>query len=92
VVISEFDLIQRYFTSVSLTNSVNQLGVGDDCALMSIPEGYELALTVDTMVEGVHFFAGADPGAVQGDERGFSGRFLHFCRTGRVVPAWYSQG
>ncbi len=59
--ISEFDLIQRYFTSGSLINSVNRLGVGDDCALMSIPEGYELALTVDTMVEGVHFFADTDP-------------------------------
>jgi len=61
VAISEFGLIQRYFTVPELVNSVNRLGVGDDCALMSIPDGYELALTVDTMVEGVHFFAGADP-------------------------------
>lgn len=59
--ISEFGLIQRFFTSPSLINPVNQLGVGDDCALMSVPDGYELAVTVDTMVEGVHFFAGADP-------------------------------
>jgi len=61
VAISEFGLIQRYFTSAELINPVNRLGVGDDCALMSIPDGYELALTVDTMVEGVHFFAGANP-------------------------------
>jgi len=61
VAISEFDLIQQYFTSAELINSVNRLGVGDDCALMSIPDGYELAVTVDTMVEGVHFFTGADP-------------------------------
>jgi len=61
VAISEFDLIQRYFTSSEIFNPLNQLGVGDDCALMSIPDGYELALTVDTMVEGVHFFAGTDP-------------------------------
>lgn len=59
--ISEFGLIQRYFTSQSLTNPVNRLGVGDDCALLSVPVGSELAVTVDTMVEGVHFFAGADP-------------------------------
>jgi len=61
VAISEFGLIQRFFTSPSLINPVNRLGVGDDCALMSVPDGYELAITVDTMVEGVHFFAGADP-------------------------------
>jgi len=61
VAVSEFELIRRYFTSNKMLNPLNQLGVGDDCALMSVPEGYELALTVDTMVEGVHFFAEADP-------------------------------
>ncbi len=60
VALSEFDLIQQYFT-LPLKHPVNKLGVGDDCALMSIPDGYELAITVDTMVEGVHFFSGADP-------------------------------
>lgn len=59
--ISEFGLIQRFFTTPLIVNPVNKLGVGDDCALMSIPDGYELAVTVDTMVEGVHFFAGANP-------------------------------
>lgn len=58
--ILEFDLIQRYFAKQP-TNPVNRLGVGDDCALMSIPVGYELAITTDTMVEGVHFSAGANP-------------------------------
>ena len=62
--VSEFNLIQRYFSAQQLTSSVNRLGIGDDCALMSIPAGYELAITTDTMVEGVHFFAGAEPGAL----------------------------
>ncbi len=59
--ISEFALIQNYFSKQTIVNPVNKLGVGDDCALMSVPEGYELAVTTDTMVEGVHFFAGTDP-------------------------------
>jgi len=59
--VSEFGLIQRYFSRPLVNARVNRLGVGDDCALMSIPSGYELAVTADTMVEGVHFFAGADP-------------------------------
>ncbi len=59
--LSEFSLIQNYFSKQSLINPVNRLGVGDDCGLIAVPEGYELAITTDTMVEGVHFFAGTDP-------------------------------
>ncbi len=59
--ISEFALIQRFFANQPPTNPSTRLGIGDDCALLAIPEGYELALTTDTMVENVHFFAGADP-------------------------------
>jgi thiamine-monophosphate kinase len=59
--ISEFSLIKRYFTQQPVKNTTTHLGVGDDCALMAIPEGYVLAVTTDTMVENVHFFAGASP-------------------------------
>jgi thiamine-monophosphate kinase len=59
--VSEFALIQRFFTQQPIKNSSTRLGIGDDCALMSIPEGFELAITTDTMVENVHFFAGTDP-------------------------------
>ena len=60
--LSEFSLIKRYFTQQTVKNPSTRLGIGDDCALLSLPEGYELAVTTDTMVENVHFFAGADPG------------------------------
>ncbi len=59
--LSEFSLIQRFFTQQRIKNSSTLLGIGDDCALLSIPEGFELAVTTDTMVENVHFFAGAHP-------------------------------
>jgi thiamine-monophosphate kinase len=59
--LSEFSLIQRFFTQQRVKNPSTLLGIGDDCALLSIPDGYELAVTTDTMVENVHFFAGADP-------------------------------
>lgn len=59
--LSEFALIQRFFTKQPIINRSTRLGIGDDCALLSIPDGYELAVTADTMVENVHFFAGADP-------------------------------
>ncbi len=57
--IAEFDLIAKYFTRPA-QNTTTRLGVGDDCALLTVPQGYELAITTDTMVENVHFFAGAD--------------------------------
>jgi len=59
--LTEFSLIQRFFTQQRVTNSTTTLGIGDDCALLSIPEGFQLAVTTDSMVENVHFFAGADP-------------------------------
>jgi thiamine-monophosphate kinase len=58
--ISEFSLIDRFFKRQTANKPVT-LGIGDDCALLAIPQGYELAITTDTMVESVHFFADCDP-------------------------------
>jgi len=58
--LAEFNLIKQFFTRPAKRGST-QLSVGDDCALLAVPEGFELAITVDTMVEGVHFFADVDP-------------------------------
>ena len=56
----EFDLIKRYFSRKSLQNDVI-LSVGDDCAITSIPIGYQLAITTDTLVEGTHFLPSISP-------------------------------
>lgn len=65
---SEFDLISRYFNRPGLTaqggSSDILLGIGDDCALLGLPAGQELAISMDVLVENVHFPAGADPGLV----------------------------
>ncbi len=54
----EFNLIAKYFTRPV---KIATLGVGDDCALIGVPAGCELAVTTDTLVSGIHFFADADP-------------------------------
>jgi thiamine-monophosphate kinase len=59
--LSEFGLIERFFCQQSVKNTSTRLGIGDDCALLALPPGFELAITTDTMVENVHFFAGTDP-------------------------------
>lgn len=51
----EFDLIKRYFQQQILVDDSVQLSIGDDCALVSVPENYQLAITTDTMVENTHF-------------------------------------
>jgi thiamine-monophosphate kinase len=59
--LSEFGLIERFFAQQPLKNPYSRLGIGDDCALLEIPTGYQLAVTTDTMVENVHFFKGENP-------------------------------
>lgn len=53
--ISEFELIQRYFTSHFPKRKDVILGIGDDAALCQVPEDMQLAISVDTLVAGVHF-------------------------------------
>jgi len=64
VSLSEFSIIERYFYKDKFENSQTRLGIGDDCALLAVPEGYELAVTTDTMVEGIHFFPDVAPEAL----------------------------
>ena len=59
--LSEFALIKRFFIQKKNFNASTLLGVGDDCALISMPSGFEMAVTTDTMVEQVHFFQDVDP-------------------------------
>ena len=50
----EFDLIKQYFQPQVYREDV-LLGVGDDCAVVRVPEGERLAVTTDTLIAGVHF-------------------------------------
>lgn len=55
--LSEFDLIARYFDRPAPSAL---LGVGDDAALVCPREGMQLAVSTDLLLEGRHFRAGAD--------------------------------
>ncbi len=56
--LSEFDLIKQFFVRARPTQAA--LGIGDDCALLAPTPGCQLAISSDMLVEGRHFFAGAD--------------------------------
>ncbi|MBI3285841.1 MAG: thiamine-phosphate kinase [Burkholderiales bacterium] len=59
--LTEFDLIKRYFAQHSVTDPRIALGIGDDCALLNPTPGMQLAISSDMLVAGRHFFADADP-------------------------------
>ncbi len=64
--LGEFDLIWRFFKAGSESMAQTQtdqvlLGIGDDCALLQPDAAQNLAVTSDMLVEGRHFFAGANP-------------------------------
>lgn len=56
--LSEFELIERYFTRPA-RRAV--LGVGDDCALLAPAPGMQLCVSSDMLVEGRHFLSTVPP-------------------------------
>ncbi len=59
--LGEFQIIDSEFRPIAPRRGDVRLGIGDDCALLTVPSGQELAISIDTMVEGVHFPHGFDP-------------------------------
>ena len=55
----EFDLIGRYFANSGHKRKDVVIGIGDDCAVTTVPENQQLAVTTDTLVAGVHFLQDA---------------------------------
>jgi thiamine-monophosphate kinase len=52
--LGEFDIIDKYFTAPVKRAA---LGVGDDCALLAVAPGMQLAVSSDMLVEGRHFLS-----------------------------------
>ena len=61
--LGEFDLIKRYFNDNQdlMSDSDVVIGIGDDCAILDVPNGFQLAVTTDSLVAGVHFFEDVCP-------------------------------
>lgn len=57
-VLGEFGRIRQFFAPLA---GLGALDLTDDAALLDCPAGYRLVITVDQLVEGVHFLAGEEP-------------------------------
>jgi len=64
---SEFDLIRRLQELICVEPGAGVagcvVGIGDDGAVLDLPEGQSLVVCTDTLVEGVHFPDTALPGS-----------------------------
>lgn len=58
---AEFSVIDEFFTRDAAYGCAPVIGIGDDCAVLDVPRDQQLAVSTDTLVEGVHFLAGSDP-------------------------------
>ena len=58
---TEFELIRRFFDR-RVGSALR--GIGDDCALLTQRDGFELAISTDMLVSGRHFFSDVDPEAL----------------------------
>jgi len=52
---SEFELINALFQPLSVGLSADEIGIGDDGAVLNVPKDHQLVVVTDTLVSGVHF-------------------------------------
>lgn len=84
---NEFDLIARYFARQPVQRSDVALAIGDDCALLEVPAGCQLAVSTDSLVCGNHFLAGMDPALVA--KKALAANLSDLAAMG-ATPAWVS--
>lgn len=60
---NEFALIQEFFNRPCDLTSVTK-SVGDDCAILNVPPNQQLVVSIDTLVEGVHFLPNVLPSLI----------------------------
>jgi thiamine-monophosphate kinase len=53
--LGEFGLIKHLTNQIQLRNKTTVKGVGDDAAILEVPQGMQMVVTTDMLVEGIHF-------------------------------------
>lgn len=84
---NEFDLIRDYFARQPVNRRDVALGIGDDCAITEVPDGCQLVVTTDTLVEGTHFLPSASASDVA--HKALASNLSDLAAMG-AMPAWCS--
>ena len=53
--LNEFSLIKRYFADIGDARITTKLSQGDDAAVIEVPAGMQAVMSMDTLINGVHF-------------------------------------
>jgi thiamine-monophosphate kinase len=86
--LGEFELISRYFRRGAAPHDAQQgvvLGIGDDAALLRVPEDSDLVAAVDTLVAGQHFPLATDARSI--GHRALAVNLSDMAAMG-AMPAW----
>jgi thiamine-monophosphate kinase len=81
----EFALIRHYFADGGAMRGDVVRGIGDDAAVLRVPEDQELVVTTDSLVAGVHFPPELDPDAI--GYRALAANLSDLAAMG-AEPAW----
>jgi thiamine-monophosphate kinase len=88
--LGEFELIEHYFRqpaeSMRIQRGDAPLGIGDDAAVLEVPEGTQLVAALDTLVEGRHFPRGTPPESL--GHRALAVNLSDLAAMG-ADPAWF---
>jgi len=86
--LGEFDLIRRYFERPAAMQDAQAgvlLGIGDDAAVLRLPDGSDLVAAVDTLVAGRHFPPATDAHSI--GHRAMAVNLSDMAAMG-ATPAW----
>ncbi|HGP6862259.1 TPA: AIR synthase related protein, partial [Vibrio cholerae O1] len=83
----EFNLIDKYFSNRQAQRKDVHLALGDDCAIVKVPENSRVAISTDTLVAGTHFLAQANPAWVA--HKALASNISDLAAMG-ATPAWVS--
>lgn len=86
---SEFSLIEHFFSQQAVNRADVVLGIGDDCALLTVPSGKVLAVSMDVLVSGRHFLPDTDP--VSLGHKALAVNLSDLAAQG-AQPAWITLG
>ncbi len=82
---NEFEIIDE-FLALKVKNRKDVIqGVGDDCALLKVPRGQRLAVSMDTLIAGVHFLPDCEPAKIAHKAIAVN---LSDLAAGSAEPAW----
>jgi len=62
--LDEFGLVHRYFSTQTCRRDDVRLGIGDDAAVVTPNPDYELVVTTDVLIDGIHFPPSTPPAAL----------------------------